>query len=305
MTLDDSSINPCPLALSHDHDITTQATSGTRPALTFNDQRYSFISASEDSFSFSSFISASSSRTSLSSDSSDELPTRPSSRAGWEYEGAWSIGNTVDTSGLLSFVDANDLHCDPAETDLTKSPLLIAQFVAQQLRADVLDDFLPWSGSSPDPQTPTPKSPAWIPMPASPRPHYADLIAALGLNSPSCSPRPFTSTNSISISRHGVPATPPVPTIMVTAPSSDPPSPVFRYNSVGYELAANSLMIQWCARRNTSSGNALAVNSDADDGTNSDDDDDDISLSDVKRNLETRSRYGLRGKVLALLKRRV
>jgi hypothetical protein len=47
------------------------------------------------------------------------------------------------------------------------------------------------------------------------------------------------------------------------------------------------------------------MNSDADDGSNSDDDDDDISLSDVKRNLETRSRYGLRSKVLALLRRRV
>jgi hypothetical protein len=54
------------------------------------------------------------------------------------------------------------------------------------------------------------------------------------------------------------------------------------------------------------------VNSDADDGSNGDsddndddDDDDDISLSDVKRNLETRSRTGLRGKVLALLRRRV
>jgi hypothetical protein len=74
-------------------------------------------------------MSASSSRTSLSSDSSDELPTRPSSKAGWEYEGAWSVGNTVDTNGLLSnhihplVVDANDLHCDPAETDLTKSPV--------------------------------------------------------------------------------------------------------------------------------------------------------------------------------------
>jgi hypothetical protein len=129
MSLGDSIVNSCPLILSHDHDITTQATSGTRPALTFNDQRYSFISASEDSTSYCSLMSASSSRTSLSSDSSDELLTRPSSRAGWEYEGAWSVGNNVDTSGLLfdhihpQVVDANDLHCDPAETDLTKSPV--------------------------------------------------------------------------------------------------------------------------------------------------------------------------------------
>jgi hypothetical protein len=114
----------------------------------------------------------------------------------------------------------------------------------------------------------------------------------------------------MSIPRRLAPCTPPVPTIMVTAPSSDPPSPVFRYNSVGYELAANSLMIQWCARRSTSSGNVPAermTNGEFDDdGSNSDDDDDDdISLSDVKRNLETRPRFGLRGKVLALLRRRV
>lgn len=132
MTFNDVMFDSCPLTLNHDHDITTQATSGTRPTLRFDNPRYSFsstYSTSEDASSYGSLMSASSSRTSLSSDSSDELPTRPSSPAGWEYEGAWSVGKVEAADEILwhnvqtKVVDTDDLHCDPAESSLTNSPV--------------------------------------------------------------------------------------------------------------------------------------------------------------------------------------
>jgi hypothetical protein len=120
------------------HDITTQAASGTRSSdLPCNmedaNERKSTMTGSDyddDEYSFcsSGSLSTSTSLTSLSSSSSSEgIPTRPSSSQGWNFDGAWDVGEPNHTPKPRSLaphdVYVNDVYGDPAERGLTDSPV--------------------------------------------------------------------------------------------------------------------------------------------------------------------------------------
>jgi len=121
------------------HDITTQAASGTRSSdlpcnmEDANERRstmtgFDYDDDDEYSFCSSGSLSTSTSLTSLSSSSSSEgIPTRPSSGQGWNFDGAWDVGelNHAPKSRSLAPHDVcvNDIDGDPAERGLTDSPV--------------------------------------------------------------------------------------------------------------------------------------------------------------------------------------
>jgi hypothetical protein len=120
------------------HDITTQAASGTRSSdlpcsmEDANERRSTMTGSDYDDDEYSSFcsgsLSTSTSLTSLSSSSSSEgIPTRPSSSQGWNFDGAWDVGEPNHTPKPPSLaphgVYVNDVYGDPAERGLTDSPV--------------------------------------------------------------------------------------------------------------------------------------------------------------------------------------
>ena len=114
------------------HDITTQA-AGTQSSNYFSFQgdgdepASTMITYDDDDFSSFGTLSTSASLTSLSSSSSDEIPTRPSSGQGWSFDGAWSIGDPIYTpksqNQMPPGVHVNDSYGDPAERDLIDRPV--------------------------------------------------------------------------------------------------------------------------------------------------------------------------------------
>ena len=121
------------------HDITTQAASGTRSSdlacsmEDANERRSTMTGSDYDDDEYSSFcssgsLSTSTSLTSLSSSSSsEEIPTRPSSSQGWNFDGAWDVGELNHTPKPRSLaphgVYLNDVYGDPAQHGLTDSPV--------------------------------------------------------------------------------------------------------------------------------------------------------------------------------------
>jgi len=309
------------------HDITTQAASGTRSSdlacnvEDANERRFTMTDSDYDDDEYSSFcssgsLSASTSLTSLSSSSSSEgIPTRPSSSQGWNFDGAWDVGELNHTPKPRSLaphdVYLNDVHADPAERGLTDSPFLIAQYVARQLRAGIEEDFIPWS---PDPQTP-PQTPriSTPPLKGPPTRQYTNLLKALELNSPCISAMKLPGTPSNPSFRSMVSPLPSLPTIMITAPSTEQATPMICNGNIGD--AIDFLTLQYLPRiyaspeqRHSTSLGWVARESDegSDGGGYYDEDDEDLVLSHVKKTLQAarRPNIGLKGRVVDFFKMR-
>ncbi|KIM27830.1 hypothetical protein M408DRAFT_329770 [Serendipita vermifera MAFF 305830] len=306
------------------HDITTQAAAGTQSSdhfVSFKGDGDEFTSTTisyddydDESLCTSGTLSASTSLTSLSSTSSDEIPTRPSSSQGWSFDGAWSVGEPTYTpkyhSDVLPDVHFNDTYGDPAEQGLIESPFLIAQYVACQLRASIEEDLRP---STPDMQTPvlTPKLPTLgLNSPGTGR--YGDLIQALNLLSPY--PPTMNASRAHYPNSTPSPLLPTIPTIMVTAPSSEQATPMT--GNLQFEEALGPLTLHysprprgWLEQRaqmpvgpREETGDGF----DSDDSQYDDEDDDDVALSHVKRSLQEarHPKLGLKGRVVELFRMR-
>lgn len=121
------------------HDITTQAAAGTRSSNIFfnmedaNEHRSTMAGSDygddgHASLCSSGSLSTSTSLTSVSSSSCSEgIPTRPSSGQGWNFDGAWDVGEPNHTPKpqipVPNDVHISDVYGDPTERGLTDSPV--------------------------------------------------------------------------------------------------------------------------------------------------------------------------------------
>ncbi|PVF92569.1 hypothetical protein CPB86DRAFT_877782 [Serendipita vermifera] len=303
-----------PSVLRHEHDITTQVLATTSAQYELDHSHSTVTRAingdndhsghtqpppmNEGSIAMSmsfatanptSLCTSASSSSSGSSSDSDAIPTRPSSPQGWTYHGDWSVGEPL----LITRSDSQPIHTGELERD---DPTHDVQQLLDRL--SVPRWVFPTTFPYPEP---TPQKDLRTNLDMMPR---ADWVFPPGVKQP---------TPTISNARHVrwhsdqdkdhaciFCPKPFLPMILVTAPSSSPPS-VYSCPT-DEEEAGNSLTIHFSPR----SGKPIesiemevlnsSYSSQQKDSRMDHDDEENVALSTVKRNLQQLRRPTLESK---------